>query len=302
MYYIELMINGLLVGMLYSMVALGFVLIYKASDILNFAQGEFVMFAGYVVAYIILTESSGVLGDGPGLPLLVAVPVAMVVMVGVGYAVEYTLLRHLVGQPVHAIIIATLGLAFFLRGLAQSLFGVESRSFPLPISEEPLFIGDLLLNRTELVAGAICAVVFLAVGWFFMKSRSGIALRAIADDTQVSMGMGISVRKYFGIAWAIAGVVALIGAIFWGNATGVDIQLALIGLKVFPVVILGGLDSILGAIIAGLIVGLAESLAAGVLDPYVGGGTKDLTPYVLMILVLMFRPYGLFGKPIIERV
>lgn len=302
MYYVELMINGLLVGMLYSMVALGFVLIYKASDILNFAQGEFVMFAGYVVAFIILTESSGVLGGGPGWPLLVAAPVALVVMVGVGYAVEYSLLRHLVGQPVHAIIIATLGLAFFLRGLAQALFGVESRSFPLPISEEPLFIGDLLLNRTELVAGVICAVVFLCVGWFFMKSRSGIALRAIADDTQVSMGMGISVRKYFGIAWAIAGIVALIGAIFWGNATGVDIQLALIGLKVFPVVILGGLDSILGAIIAGLIVGLAESLAAGVLDPYVGGGTKDLTPYVLMILVLMFRPYGLFGKPIIERV
>ena len=308
-YYIELMINGLLIGSLYSMVALGFVLIYKASDILNFAQGEFVMFAGYVVAFMILSESSGLLGGvglleylGPTWGLVFAAILALVVMVGVGYLVEYTLLRHLVGQPVHAIIIATLGLAFFLRGLAQLLFGVESRSFPLPINEDPLFIGDLLLNRTELVAGVICALVFMGVGWFFMKSRSGIALRAIADDTVVSMGMGISVRKYFGIAWAIAGIVALIGAVFWGNASGVDIQLALIGLKVFPVVILGGLDSILGAIVAGLIIGLAESLAAGVLDPYVGGGTKDLTPYVLMILVLMFKPYGLFGKPIIERV
>lgn len=302
MYYAELVINGLLIGSLYSMVALGFVLIYKASDILNFAQGEFVMFAGYVVAFTVLTESSGLLGGGPGLPLLLAIPIALLVMIAVGYAVEYTLLRHLVGQPVHAIIIATLGLAFFLRGLAQLLFGVESRSFKLPINEDPLFIGDLLLNRTELVAGVICAIVFLGVGWFFMKSRSGIALRAIADDTQVSMGMGISVRKYFGIAWAIAGIVALIGAIFWGNASGVDIQLALIGLKVFPVVILGGLDSIVGAIVAGLIIGLAESLAAGFLDPIVGGGTKDLTPYVLMILVLMFKPYGLFGQPIIERV
>ena len=305
-YYIELVINGLLIGALYSMVALGFVLIYKASDILNFAQGEFVMFAGYVVAFVILTESSGIFAalgfPGAGLPIIVAIPVALVVMVGVGYAVEYSLLRHLVGQPVHAVIIATLGLAFFLRGVAQALFGVESRNVPLPINQDPLFVGDLLLNRTELIAGVICGLVFLGVGWFFMKSRSGIALRAIADDTTVSMGMGISVRKYFGIAWAIAGIVALIGAVFWGNASGVDIQLALIGLKVFPVVILGGLDSILGAIIAGLIVGLAESLAAGFLDPLVGGGTKDLTPYVLMILVLMFRPYGLFGKPIIERV
>ena len=140
------------------------------------------------------------------------------------------------------------------------------------------------------------------MGWFFIKSRYGIALRAIADDQQVSLAMGINVKTFFGIAWAIAGVVALVGGVFWGNASGVDTQLALIGLKVFPVVILGGLDSIIGAIVAGLIIGLVESLAAGFLDPLVGGGTKDLTPYVLMILVLMFKPYGLFGEKIIERV
>jgi branched-chain amino acid transport system permease protein len=292
-YYYELVINGLLVGMLYAMVALGFVLIYKASDVINFAQGEFVMFAGYVLAFGILSV---------GMPLWLAAILALACMVVVGYAVEYTILRHLVGQPVHSIIVATLGLAFFLRGFAQFLFGVESRSFNLPISDEPIFIGEILLNRVELVAGVVCALGFLAIGWFFMKSRSGIALRAIADDNQVSLGMGINVRRYFGIAWAIAGIVALVGAVFWGNASGVDIQLAAIGLKVFPVVILGGLDSIVGAIIAGLIVGLAESLAAGFLDPYVGGGMKDLTPYVLMILVLMFKPYGLFGKANIERV
>ena len=293
MYYVELMINGLLVGSLYSIVALGFVIIYKASDAINFAQGEFVMFAGYVIAFFILSMQ---------LPLVVAVVLALVVMVIVGFAVQWLVLQHLIGRPVVAIIMATIGLASFLQGLAQLLFGIETRNVPLPISNDPIFIGDILLNRVELVAAGFAAVGFAGFGWFFVKSRSGIALRAIADDQQVSQAMGIDVRRYFGLAWAISGVVALMGGVFWGNATGVDVQLALIGLKVFPVVILGGLDSIIGAIVAGLLVGLIESVAAGVIDPYVGGGTKDLTPYVLMILVLMVRPSGLFGKKVIERV
>ncbi len=293
MYYVELMINGLLVGSLYSIIALGFVIIYKASDAINFAQGEFVMFAGYVIAFFILSMQ---------FPLVVAVVLALVVMVIVGFAVQWLVLQHLIGRPVVAIIMATIGLASFLQGLAQLLFGIETRNVPLPISNDPIFIGDILLNRVELVAAGFAAVGFAAFGWFFVKSRSGIALRAIADDQQVSQAMGIDVRRYFGLAWAIAGVVALMGGVFWGNATGVDVQLALIGLKVFPVVILGGLDSIIGAIVAGLLVGLIESVAARVIDPYVGGGTKDLTPYVLMILVLMVRPSGLFGKKVIERV
>lgn len=293
MYYVELMLNGLLVGSLYSIVALGFVLIYKASGVINFAQGEFVMFAGYVIAFWILSA---------GLDIVTAAFLALVVMVLVGLLVERAVLRHLIGRPAVAVIMATIGLASFLQGVAQLLFGVETRSVPLPIDDDPIFIGDLLLNRIELVAAGCAAVGFAAVGWFFLRSRAGIALRAIADDQQASLAMGIDVRTYFGIAWAIAGVVALVGGMFWGNASGVDTQLALIGLKVFPVVILGGLDSIVGAIVAGLVIGLVESLAAGFLDPLVGGGTKDLTPYVLMILVLMFRPYGLFGKADIERV
>ncbi len=293
MYYVELMLNGLLVGSLYSIVALGFVLIYKASGVINFAQGEFVMFAGYVIAFWILSA---------GLDIVTAAFLALVVMVLVGLLVERAVLRHLIGRPAVAVIMATIGLASFLQGVAQLLFGVETRSVPLPISDDPIFLGDLLLNRIELVAAGCAAVGFAAVGWFFLRSRAGVALRAIADDQQASLAMGIDVRTYFGIAWAIAGVVALVGGMFWGNASGVDTQLALIGLKVFPVVILGGLDSIVGAIVAGLVIGLVESLAAGFLDPLVGGGTKDLTPYVLMILVLMFRPYGLFGKADIERV
>ncbi len=293
MYYVELMINGLLIGSLYSIIALGFVLIYKASDVINFAQGEFVMFAGYVIAFFILSMQ---------FPLIISIPLALVVMVVVGYSVEWLVLQHLIGRPVVAIIMATIGLASFLQGLAQFLFGIETRNVPLPISDDPIFVGDILFNRVELIAAGLTAIGFILFGWFFVQSRTGIALRAIADDQQVSAAMGIDVRKYFAIAWAIAGIVALVGGVFWGNAAGVDVQLALIGLKVFPVVILGGLDSIIGAIVAGLIVGLVESIAAGFIDPLVGGGTKDLTPYVLMILVLMIRPYGLFGKKIIDRV
>lgn len=293
LYYIELFLNGLLVGSLYSLIALGFVLIYKASGALNFAQGEFVMFAGYIVAACVQLY---------GFPLYVAIAVGIVGMVALGFLVEKLVLQFMIGRPVVAIIMATIGLAAFLQGLAPALWGIETKNIPLPISDEPLFVFDILLNRIELVAAVFALVIFSAVGWLFTKSRMGIALRAIADDQQVSMAMGIDVKRYFGISWAIAGVVALGGAIIWGNAIGVDVQLAILGLKVFPVVILGGLDSILGALVGGLIIGAVEAMAAGVIDPYVGGGTKDLTPYVLMIFVLMVRPSGLFGKEDIERV
>lgn len=293
LFYVELFLNGLLVGALYSLIALGFVLIYKASDALNFAQGEFVMFAGYIVAACVQLY---------GFPLYVAIPIAIVGMVALGFVVEKLVLQHMIGRPVVAIIMATIGLAAFLQGLAPALWGIETKLIPLPISDEPIFLGDILLNRIELVAAVFALVTFGAVGWLFTKSRMGIALRAIADDQQVSMAMGIDVKRYFGISWAIAGVVALVGALIWGNAIGVDVQLALLGLKVFPVVILGGLDSIFGALVGGLIIGSVEALAAGVIDPYVGGGTKDFTPYVLMIFVLMVRPSGLFGKEDIERV
>lgn len=293
LYNIELLVNGLLIGSLYSIIALGFVLIYKASDVINFAQGEFVMFGGYILAACLQIY---------GWPLWVAIPVGLAGMVLLGYLVEKLVLQHLIGRPVVAVIMATIGLAAFLRGLAPFFWGIETRNVPLPISEDPIFVYDVLMNRLELVAAVGAMLVFSLVGWFFTKSRAGIALRAIADDQQVSMAMGIDVKRYFALAWAISGVVALLGGLVWGNAIGVDVQLALLGLKVFPVVILGGLDSIVGALVGGLIIGAVESLAAGFIDPLVGGGTKDFTPYILMIVVLMVRPYGLFGKEIIERV
>jgi branched-chain amino acid transport system permease protein len=292
-YYAELMINGLMVGALYSLIALGFVLIYKASDVINFAQGDLVMFAGYIVSSCLQIY---------GLPLWLAILLGLGGMILLGFLIERLVLQHLIGRPVVAVIMATIGLAAFLQGLAPFLWGIETKNLPLPVPDDPIFMGDILLSQLELIAAAVALASIMIISWWFTKSRIGIALRAIADDQQVSLAMGIDVKRYFAVAWAIAGVVALIGGLVWGNLLGVDVQLALVGLKVFPVVILGGLDSIVGAIVGGLIVGTVESLAAGVIDPYVGGGTKDFTPYVLMIVVLMIRPYGLFGKEDIERV
>lgn len=293
MYYVELVINGLMVGALYSLIALGFVLIYKASDVINFAQGELVMFGGYIVASSLQIY---------GLSLFVSLLLGLGGMVLLGYLVERLVLAHLIGRPPVAVIMATIGLAAFLQGLAPFFWGIETKNLPLPIADDPIFLGEILLSPIELTAAGVSLLSIALISWFFTKSRMGIALRAIADDQQVSLAMGIDVKRYFALSWAIAGIVALIGGLVWGNLLGVDVQLALVGLKVFPVVILGGLDSIVGAVVGGLIVGAVESLAAGFIDPYVGGGTKDFTPYVLMVLVLMIRPYGLFGKEDIERV
>jgi branched-chain amino acid transport system permease protein len=181
-------------------------------------------------------------------------------------------------------------------------FGAGTRAIVMPVSDEPFELGPVMLPPVQLV-GAGVSLVFLALfTWFFLKSRIGIAMRAVADSQQVAMAMGINVRRYFALAWAMAGIVSALGGVVWGTMLGVDNQLALVGLKVFPVVILGGLDSVMGAVIGGLIVGIVENFAAGYLDPYVGGGTKDFAPYVLMILVLMIRPEGMFGRRRIERV
>ena len=287
-----LVVSGLLIGLMYSLIALGFVLIYKATDAINFAQGEFVMLAGFMATAVLAVE----------LPIWVAIAAAILGMIALSFALERAVLRPLLGRPAVAVIMATIGLANILRGLPPITIGAQTRALPLPIGDDPIFVWTAVIPPIQLV-GTIVSIVFLA-GFtvFFLKSRMGIALRAVADNQQVAMAMGINVERYFGIAWAMAGIVSALGGIIWGSMLGVDTQLALIGLKVFPVVILGGLDSIIGAVVGGLIVGVVESLAAGYLDPYVGGGTKDFAPYVLMIIMLMFKPYGIFGTRRIERV
>ena len=292
-FFVLLMSNGVLIGLMYSLVALGFVLVYKATDAINFAQGEFVFFAGLLVAVGVSLY---------GIPLGLSALSGLLAMVALGFGLERVMLRPLIGRPVVAVIMATIGLAAVLRGVGPLVWGPETKNVPLPLKDEPLVWGPLFIPPIQL-AGALASLVFLAAfGWFFLKSRKGIAMRAVADNQQVAMAMGIDVGRYFGLAWAMAGVVSALGGMIWGNMLGVDIQLAVVGLKVFPVVILGGLDSILGAIVGGLIIGVVENVAAGYIDPYVGGGTKDFAPYVVMILALMVRPYGIFGKPIIERV
>jgi branched-chain amino acid transport system permease protein len=288
-----LLSNGVLIGLMYSLIALGFVLVYKATDAVNFAQGEFVMIAGFVVVGGLTVA---------GAPLGVSVVAGLVAMVGFGFALERVMLRRLIGRPVIAVVMATIGVAAILRGIGP--FGIfqGTRPLPLPLPDEPFVWGPLFIPPIQLVGGGVSLAFLAGFGWFFLKSRKGIAMRAVADNQQVAMAMGIDVERYFGLAWAMTGVVSALGGVLWGNMLGVDVNLALVGFKVFPVVILGGLDSIPGAIVGGLIVGIVENFAAGYIDPYVGGGTKDFAPYVLMILALMVRPYGIFGKKIIERV
>lgn len=291
---IELFGQGVANGLMYSLVALGFVLIYKATDAINFAQGEFVMIAGIVI--------SGLASQAYGWPLWLALFGGLVFMVLFNIGLERVVLRPLIGRPIVSIIMATIGLAFILRGLGPMVFGSAPRPINLPIPEIPVIIGPFFFNPIQLVGAGVSILFLLIFGWFFLRTRKGVAMRAVADSHQVSGAMGINVERYFALAWIMAGIVAMLGGVLWGSMSGVDTQLALVGLKVFPVVILGGLDSIIGVIVGGIIVGVSEALAAGFIDPYVGGGTKDFTPYVLMIIMLMIRPYGLFGRKLIERI
>jgi len=292
-FFFLLMSNGLLIGLMYSLIALGFVLVYKATDAINFAQGEFVMIAGFVAAGVLMVW---------GAPLWLAVVLAIASLVAFGFVLERVMLRRLIGRPVIAVVMATIGLASILRGLGPFTIFSGTKPLPLPIRDEPFMLGPLFIPPIQILGAGVSLTFLAGFGWFFLRSRKGIAMRAVADSQQVAMAMGIDVERYFGVAWAMTGIVSALGGILWGNLLGVDVNLALVGFKVFPVVILGGLDSIPGAIVGGLIVGVVENIAAGYVDPFVGGGTKDFAPYVLMILALMIRPYGIFGKRIIERV
>jgi branched-chain amino acid transport system permease protein len=292
-FFFSLIVNGISIGMLYALIALGFVLVYKATEALNFAQGEFVMLSGYIAAALLTAK---------GMPVIAAIIGTIAIMIGFSFALERVVLRPLLGRPIVAVIMATIGLAAILRGLPPLTFGAETRAVPLPIGDDPLVIGPATVPPIQAI-GFVVTLIFLGgFTWFFSKSRTGVALRAVAENQQVAAAMGINVERYFALAWAMAGIASAVSGIVWGNMLGVDVQLALVGLKVFPVVILGGLDSIAGAVVGGLTVGVVESLTAGYVDPYVGGGTKDFAPYLLMIVALMFRPYGLFGKRKIERV
>jgi len=291
--FLQLVVNGLVIGVLYALVALGFVLIYKCSSVINFAQGELVMVGGYVSLNMVLYY---------GVPFPIAVLVAVLVSIVLGMLVERGVLRPLVGQPLTSVIMATIGLGAVLRGITPLWGGAGTRSFPPYFPKETVNILGLPVTQVNLYAMGIALVFVIIFALFFKFTRVGIAMQAVADDQQASLCMGISVKQVFAWSWAIAAVVAAVGGVMWGNVLGVDLFLASAGLKVFPVVILGGLESVVGAIIGGLIVGVVENLGGGYIDPLVGGGTKDILPYVVLIFILIIKPYGLFGKRIIERV
>ncbi len=288
----EVVINGLLTGVMYSLVALGFVLIFKASGVFNFAQGIMVLFAALTL--VGLMEN--------GVPLWLALILTVAVMVALAFAVERFMLRHLVNQDEIILFMSTIGLAFFIEGLGEIVWGSNVKELNLGIPEVPLDWGGMLVNSFDLIAAVTCAVLVAGLALFFQYTPTGRALRAVADDHQAALSVGIPLKRIWIIVWSVAGIVALVTGIMWGAKSGVQFSLSLIALKALPVLILGGFTSVPGAIIGGLIVGVGEKIAEVYWGPAVGGAIENWFAYVLAMVFLFFRPQGLFGERIIERV
>ncbi|MDA8188873.1 MAG: branched-chain amino acid ABC transporter permease [Dehalococcoidales bacterium] len=292
-FFLLLLVNGLVVGSIYALVALGFVLIYKSSDVLNLAQGELVMLGAYICFAFVVQYN---------IPFFAAFVLTLVFSTILGLSVERVVLRPLIGQPIISVIMVTIGLSSVLRALVQAFWGTDTRPFPTIVSEAPVMLGSIPISQVYIYSLAVSLVLLAIFTAFFRYSKTGIAMRAVADDQQAALSMGISVRRIFAMAWIIAAVVSAIGGIMVGLINGINISLSYMGLKVLPVAILGGLDSIPGAVIGGLTIGVLENLSGGYIDPIVGGGVKEVAPFVFLVFILMIKPYGLFGKEIIERV
>jgi branched-chain amino acid transport system permease protein len=302
--FLETLIGGLFTGVLYALVALGFVLIFKASGVFNFAQGAMVLFAALSVARL-----------AEVMPLVLAVGFAIVIMVVLAYAIERLVLRPLVNQEGIILFMATLGIAYFLDGLGQTIWGSDIYKINLGIPKDPMFVleqvfpGGLLIDREEVAAAAVCALLVAGLAVFFQVTRTGRALRAVADDHQAAQSVGIPLNYIWLIVWAVSGVVAIAAGMVWGSKLGVQFSISLVALKALPVLILGGFTSIPGAIVGGLIIGAGEKIAEVMLGPYLirwfdlaGGGIENWFAYVLALIFLLFRPQGLFGERIIERI
>jgi branched-chain amino acid transport system permease protein len=307
-FFLETLIGGLMAGMLYSLVALGFVLIYKASGVFNFAQGAMVLFAALAMARFAQWIPLWLGFDNAILANLLAFLVAGVVMFAVAWLVENLVLRHLVNQEGATLLMATLGIAYLLDGIGQSIFGNDIYKIDIGMPKEPVIVlenvfqGGILLSKEDLIAAVIAAGLVVLLSLFFQKTGTGRALRAVADDHQAAQSIGIPLSRIWVIVWCVAGVVALVAGMIWGSKLGVQFSLSTVALRALPVVILGGLTSVPGAIIGGLIIGVGEKLSEVFLGPYVGGGIEIWFAYVLALLFLLVRPQGLFGEKIIDRV
>ncbi len=291
LFFMQIFLSGLSMGSIYALIALGFVLIYKSTSILNLAQGEFLMVGAYICLSMTLDF---------GLNFVAAFMLTMVFSIILGLAVERLALRPLIGEPIISVIMVTLGLTYILRGIVIMLWGNDIRQFNI-FPEEPIDLWGVKLTYLYVWSMGISLILLTFFAIFFKYARTGIFLRAVADHQTASQSMGISVKRAFAISWCIAAVVSSIGGILVGNIGGVGVGLSYIGLKVLPAVIFGGLDSILGAIIGGLVVGILEFLSAGYLDPYIPA-INEVFPFIVLVLVLMIKPYGLFGIEEIERV
>ena len=307
-FFLETLLGGLMAGMLYSLVALGFVLIFKASGVFNFAQGAMVLFAALAMARFATWIPAWTGIDNPIVANIAAFLIASLIMFVVAWVIEKFVLRHLVNQEGTTLLMATLGISYFLDGLGQTIFGSDIYKIDIGMPKEPImafenmFQGGILINKEDLYAALIAAVLVAALSLFFQKTATGRALRAVADDHQAAQSIGIPLNRIWVIVWFVAGIVALVAGMIWGSKLGVQFSLTTVALRALPVVILGGLTSVPGAIIGGLIIGVGEKLSEVFLGPYVGGGIEIWFAYVLALIFLLFRPQGLFGEKIIDRV
>lgn len=292
-FFLQMLINGIVVGSIYGLVALGFVLIYRASGALNLANGEFVIFGPYICLMLMTALQ---------VPFLVALLITLIFSALLGLVVERLVVRPLQNAPVISVIMATIGLSSLLAGAVHMIWGHSTKTFPPVFPQTPVNIGGIIVTPVYLWSFIVVVVLLIIFSIFFKYSKIGLAIRAVADDQQAASSMGMSVKFVYAATWTIAAIVAAIGGVLIGNINGINPTMASIGLTVLPVVILGGLDSILGAIIGGFAIGILQNMAGGYLDPLVGGGLKEVVPFVIVLLVLMLKPHGLFGSRGIERV
>ncbi|MFA5663180.1 branched-chain amino acid ABC transporter permease [Castellaniella sp.] len=290
-YFIELLVNGALTGAMYGLAALGFVLIYKSSGVVNLAQGAMIMLAGYVIWMLVMV----------GLSVWLAIALGLVLMFLFGLLAERLLLRKMVGQPIIMIVMLTLGLEIFLRGVGPGFLGASPKQIDLGVPLAPVIIGDVFINRVYLIGG-IVALVLIAASLLFFRTRLGTKLRAVSDDHVSSWSVGISVERAIGISWGLAGLSAIAAGAIWGSVQGVDWTLSELLFPAIAVVILGGLDSVVGVLVGSLIVGVLGSVIPGYLDELAGGGTRDVVTSLIILVTIMIRPYGIFGREDIERV
>jgi branched-chain amino acid transport system permease protein len=293
LFFVSLLVDGILAGPLYALIALGFVVVYKTSRMVNFALGEWAMLGSRLVA-------TGLHAMGLGLAGAIGLACAATAAGALGF--NRLVLRPLVGRPMISVIMVTLGLGMLMRGATALVLGGIPGAIPSPFPSEPLFAGGVALSPEKLATAVTATACVAVVTWFFRRSRTGLALRAVADDQQVAMAMGIDIHRHLSIAWAMMAIISVLAGTLWVFVAGSGFGVVLVGLKVFPIVIVGGLDSIPGTIVAALAIGVLESLAAGYLDPLVGGGFSSVASYLVLIAMLFVRPYGMFGRPAVERI